>query len=78
MKKLEADIRASLKKIRALRKRRIWDMHAVFQLDSHGNIIKEWKCPHEIHRELGLNIRACLKGKRGKVGGYYWMYKIAR
>lgn len=50
---------------------------AIYQLDSDGNIIAEWKSAKEAGKALGIanqNIAKVLKGKRNKAGGYGWKY----
>ena len=55
-----------------------WDKHAVLQYDMDGHFIKEWKSVYEVYKELGLGIGACVKGRKESVGGFRWVYKVAR
>lgn len=48
---------------------------SVLQLDSEGNVIKEWKSATEAARELGISqggICMCYQGIRKTSGGYKW------
>ena len=49
----------------------------VYQFSKDGSFIKEWFCPQEVQRELGIFssvIRKCCKGEIYSAGGYLWSY----
>lgn len=49
----------------------------VLQCSKHGNVIKKWKCPLEIHKVTGISLTAlsnCLHGRAKSSGGYIWKY----
>lgn len=49
----------------------------VYQFLKDGTFIKEWFCPQEVQRELGIFssvIRQCCNGKLYSAGGYLWSY----
>ena len=66
------------KELEALKKISTWEYHAVLQCDLDGNVIKEWRSAYDVKKELGLSITHCLRGSCDSVGGFSWMYKIAR
>lgn len=50
----------------------------IIQLDSTGNIIREWESLSQIRRELGFTtgiISNCCQGKREIYKGFKWKYK---
>ena len=50
---------------------------SVIQMDTDGNVIKEWPSAREADRETGAsyqNIYKCCRGKRKTAGGYMWRY----
>lgn len=51
----------------------------VLQYDLQGSLIKEWENARQITRELKYNyicIGDCCRGKRKKVYGFKWKYKL--
>lgn len=49
----------------------------VYQFSKDGVFIKEWFCPREVQKELGIFssvIHKCCKGKQYSAGGYLWSY----
>lgn len=74
------------KKIQSLRRKieehdynkRKWELHAVRQYDLEGNLVKEWKCVHDIKKETGMDVTRCVKGEKESMGGYRWQYRIPR
>lgn len=50
----------------------------ILQIDSCGNIIKEWSSNREVCRVLGYNtgsLSMCCNGKRKTAYGFFWKYK---
>lgn len=51
---------------------------SILQLTKSGELVKEWECASEAHRELGFNIGhilQCCKGKIKSYKNYIWRYK---
>ena len=44
---------------------------AVYQYDKDGNFIKEWESANEVHRVLGVQLKAALS-MHIKAAGYFW------
>jgi hypothetical protein len=52
-------------------------LRRVSQLDTYGNLIREYESLHEAERETKIhyqNIEQCCKGKYKTAGGYHWQY----
>lgn len=51
----------------------------VNQIDSEGNVVKQWDNPRQIVNETGMNqwsITQCCNGKRKTAYGFRWHYAI--
>lgn len=59
-------------------RKRKWDIHAICQYDTNGNLIKEWRCASDIKKETGMDVTRCVKGLKESEGGYRWQYRIPR
>ena len=66
------------KELEALKKISTQEYHAVLKCDLDDNVIKEWRSAYDVKKELGLSITHCLRGSCDSVGGFRWIYKLAR